>query len=552
MRIFLAGLLLGGWATTLSAGPVTPKTAEVTVYRSGAKISSVATVKVPAGSSDVVFENLSPYFNGNSLQVKIKGDARLNSAVFQLRTPGPAPENPRAQVLRDSLVSLGDDLTRLNNERNLLSEEADLLRKNHTRVASTATGQITTLTVNELRELSAFYRQRIGEIMERHLQVAILQRALNQRIARMNEDLLRLQPNTANQTGEIVLKLETATAQTLEITCMYLVGNAAWTPLYDLRSGGLDKPLQLVYKANVRNSTGFDWKGVLLHLSTAQPLANNNRPILNPVFIDFRIVSYYRADDALSAPATGNVYQMEQLSTSNLKTEEVAKDELGRVSDLNIGANPPLEPEAADFTATFDLPAPQDILADGKDNIVTVDEKDIPAIYEYHAVPKIEPAVFLLAKVTDYGQYNLLPGTANIFFQDTYVGQTWVNPQTTADTLLLSLGRDEQLTVKRVQPKDFTERRKIFGSKIRETYAFEISIKNNKAQAVTVDVLDQIPVSKQKDITVSLEDRDGAKYSEDFGKLEWQVEVPPGKNKKVRFIYSIEYPKDKAVGLMRG
>src|SRR5262245_7036796 len=99
---------------------VTPVITEVTVYRSGAKVSSVATVKVPAGNSDVLFENLSPYFNANSLQVRIKGTATLNAAVFSMNTPGPGPESPRAPVLRDSLVLLGDELVRISNENSVL------------------------------------------------------------------------------------------------------------------------------------------------------------------------------------------------------------------------------------------------------------------------------------------------------------------------------------------------------------------------------------------------------------------------------------------------
>ncbi|MCC6461798.1 MAG: DUF4139 domain-containing protein [Saprospiraceae bacterium] len=551
MRIFMINLLLCGWAVTLRAGgpAVSPKISEVTVYRSGAKVSSTATVKVPAGASEVVFENLSPYFNGSSLQVKIKGDARLNSAVFQLKTPGPGPEDPRAQVLRDSLLLLGDNIVRLNNEREVLKEEIDMIRKNQQRVSTYLPGQngSTTLSVSELRELTAYYIQRLGLVKERNLQLDIQQRWFNKLLERMNQDLLLLQPNTANQTGEIVLKLDATTAQSLDITCTYLVLNAGWTPLYDLRSAGQDKPLQLVYKANVHNSSGFDWKSVLLHLSTAQPLANNNRPILNPVFVDFRTVAVYR-DQVLSAPSTTNMYQLKQLETEDIAraADEVVAPEFG------AGGEPLGAVGDDNFITTFDLSAPQTVLANGQDNIVTVDERELPAEYEYHAVPKVESAVFLLAKLTDYGQYNLLPGTANIFFEDTYVGQTWVDPNITADTLLLSLGRDEQISIKRVQPKDFKERRKVFNSKIRESYAFEISIKNNKNKAIIVDLLDQIPVSRQKDIVVTLDDKDGAEYLEDFGKLEWKIEVPPGKNKKVRFKYSIEYPKDKAIGTFRG
>jgi uncharacterized protein (TIGR02231 family) len=210
----------------------------------------------------------------------------------------------------------------------------------------------------------------------------------------------------------------------------------------------------------------------------------------------------------------------------------------------------PLEPDAGDeLIASFDLSKPQTILADGQENVVTVDEQDMPAQYEYHAVPKLDPAVFLLAKITDYGKYNLLPGTANIFYQDTYIGQTFVNPQTVADTMLISLGRDEQITIKRVQPKDFTERRKIFNSSIRETYTYEIAVKNNKSIPIQIEILDQVPVSKQKDIEVTLEERDGAEYNETFGKIKWDIQVPANQSKRVRFTYSIKYPKDKVVAV---
>jgi uncharacterized protein (TIGR02231 family) len=475
MRTFFVILLLTAGAVMLRAGnPVTPKISEVTVYRYGAKITSIAAVKVPAGTSEVVFENLSPHFNGNSLQVKIKGDARLNAAVFQLKDPAPVPENPRALAIRDSLTLLGDVLVANDQETKVLEDEIQMLQKNSARVGTSAGGQTGTLTVAQLQELADFYRQRLLEIRNRQQKLTLAQRGIKTVYERLQTELTRLQPNTGNQTGEITLKIDANGAQNLEISCTYIVGNAFWAPLYDLRSAGLDKPLQLTYKANVRNNTGFDWKSVALHLSSAQPLSNNDRPILNPVYVDFRAVAFYQDQ---KSNAYANVYQMEQIAAPNMAVDGI------RISGNRTDAPDMPEPEEADFLETFDLPTPQDILADDKDNIVTLEERDIPAAYEYHAVPKVEPAVFLLAKIANYGQYNLLAGQANIFFQDTYVGQTLVNPQTTADTLLLSLGRDEQLTIKRVQPKDFTERRKIFGSKIRETYQFEISIKNNKPKS---------------------------------------------------------------------
>ncbi len=403
-----------------------------------------------------------------------------------------------------------------------------------------------TLTVAELRELSTFYRMRLMEIKDRLLQLTIKDRKTNELYRKIQETLNRLQPNVANQTGEIILKLDAAAAQSVEITCTYLITQAGWTPLYDLRSEGLDKPLRLVYKANVRNLSGFEWKDVRLHLSTANPLVNNNRPILTPVFVDFRPL--YVRQELDKKMNEVNTYNMAQVQTRDLGRSRSEAD--AELEDVIFNPAPP-ENSGDDFITNFDLAKPQNILADGRDNIVTVDQQDVPAEYEYHAVPKLEAAVFLLAKVADYGKYNLLPGTANIFYQDTYVGQTTLNPQTVADTMLISLGRDEQITIKRVQPKDFTERKKVFNSTIRETYVYEIAVKNNKSVPIKLEIIDQIPVSKQETIEVELEEKDGAEYIEDFGKLKWELTIPANQSKKVRFSYSVKYPKDKPVQVVR-
>ena len=544
---FIALVLFSSFGA-LAENRVIPVISEVTVYRSGAKVSSTATVRVPAGQSEVVFENLSPYFNANSLQVRIAGSSTLISAIFQMKTPGPGPESPRAPVLRDSLVLLGDDLTRIRDERDVLNSENSLISNKMNQIGTVLPGASTTITlsVTELRELSTFYRQRLMEIKDRLLQLAIKERKINELYRKIQETLTRLQPNVANQTGEIILKIDAAAAQSVEITCTYLITQAGWTPLYDLRSEGLDKALRLTYKANVRNQSGFDWKDVKLHLSTANPLVNNNRPVLNPVFVDFRPLYVQQGlDKQLNEVNTYNMAQVQTRDLSRARSEdEAALDE--------IVFNPaPPESNQDDFITNFDLAKPQNILANGQDNVVTVDEQDIPAEYEYHAVPKLDAAVFLLAKVADYGKYNLLPGTANIFYQDTYIGQTFLNPQTVADTMLISLGRDEQITIKRVQPKDLTERKKVFSSSIRETYTYEIAVKNNKSIPIKLTILDQIPVSKQESIEVTLDEKDGAEYIKDFGKLKWELQIPANQSKRVRFSYSVKYPKDKPVQMLR-
>lgn len=542
--IFLA-LLSSPFLAVANNGHLTPVTKAVTVYRNGAKLTSVGKIAVPSGKSEVVFENLSPYFNPQSLQVRLGGNATLNSAVFRIKTPAPAPESPRAQVIRDSIVTINDAMLAFHHEKEVYQAEMDLVGRSAQQIGTIPTGQNTPrLTVEELRALADFYRQRNLDLKKQLQRIALEERKWQERLLRLNEELQTLYPNTANQSGEIVLKMESPSAQTIEISCIYLVYNASWTPLYDLRSDGLDQPLRLVYKANVRNATGFDWKNVKMALSSAMPLTDNNRPILTPVFVDFRPVAYRQQ---MNNDVRGNVYQMKEAATNMAAAPGAPMaDSDGVWEEAEEGGEAPDE-----LLSTFDISRPQDVPSNGEDNIITVEEQEIPAQYQYHAVPKLDPSVFLLAKVTDYGKYNLMPGMANIFFRETFVGQTTINPNTTSDTLLLSLGRDEQVSIKRVQPKDFTERRKIFNSQVKETYAFEIVVKNNKTIPVNVEILDQIPVSRQENIKVKLEGRDGAEYNEELGKLLWKIDVKPGQNKRIKFSYSIEYPKGQNIAVLK-
>ncbi len=171
----------------------------------------------------------------------------------------------------------------------------------------------------------------------------------------------------------------------------------------------------------------------------------------------------------------------------------------------------------------------------------------MPATYRYHAVPKLEAAAFLLARITDYGQYNLLAGQANVFFGDTYVGQVALNPQVTGDTLLVSLGRDEKIVVKRNRIKEKTGK-KILSGVQKETYAYEITVRNNKGVPIEIEILDQIPLTRRKEIIVKLEDKSGAEYDVTSGRILWNIKIDANKSKVLDLEYTVEYPEGQTVG----
>ena len=195
---------------------------------------------------------------------------------------------------------------------------------------------------------------------------------------------------------------------------------------------------------------------------------------------------------------------------------------------------------------TFEISIPYSIPTDNKQYSVDIQSYSMAANYRYYCAPRLDKDAFLLAKITGWDQYNLLSGDANIFYEGMYVGKSYIDTRNTADTLDISLGRDANVVVDRTKLKDLCEK-KIIGLNKKETYTWEISVRNKKKQNIEIDIDDQIPVSQNKEVEVELIESSSAKYDIVTGKLSWLVKLGTGENKKMKFGYSVKYPKDKLV-----
>lgn len=523
---------------------------EVTIYRQGAKLHNVAEVRLQSGENRIVFEKLSLGCNPQSIQVRIKGNATLMTAAFRTNSNEiKKADQTKAQRLQDSIDLVNDLLEKLKTEQNILQKEEKVIEQNQARVGSGQGTSTNPISINDLKELVNYYRTRINDIHNRIFDINKEVKKLNKQLTSLNDKYYKALQNEIETSGEIVMQINSPLAQTLEITCIYLVNSASWEPLYDLRAESVDKPLNLTYKASIKQSSGLDWKNVKIHLSSAMPLTNNSRPILNPKYIDYQIVAQkYYYNDKLKI----NEYQLYNQASNVYQAPNAKKEE----KEVTAPPPPPIETvdfeeeNTQSFNEVFDIEPLHTVLNESQElQIIEYKKEEVPAIFEYHAVPKLEPSVFLLAKVIDYGKYNLLSGNANIFYKDTYIGQSFIDTKTTQDTLLLSLGRDEDIVIKRIKPTDVTTPPRFLNNYKKETIVFDIVIKNNKSIPIKIEVLDQIPLSKNAEIEVELKEDSKAEYNSDYGRLLWRLEIEPRKNKTIRFAYTVKYPKDRVVNL---
>ena len=197
---------------------------------------------------------------------------------------------------------------------------------------------------------------------------------------------------------------------------------------------------------------------------------------------------------------------------------------------------------------SYDIDLPYTLLSNGKPQTALLKTIDVPAIYQYLSVPKLDQEVYLLAQVPDWNKLNLLPGEANIIVEGTYVGKTVIDPNSTLDTLNFTLGKEKRMVVKRDKVADFSSV-KFLGSNKLQKFTYEITVKNNKKESVDLLLKDQFPLTTNKEIEVELIDAGNADVNRDLGELDWKLSLNGGESKKIRFTYSIKYPKDKSLNL---
>jgi len=258
-------------------------------------------------------------------------------------------------------------------------------------------------------------------------------------------------------------------------------------------------------------------------------------PTLNPWFIDlYKPFAYHNLDEVVMIRGSR--------SMPEAREAKVADDMMA----MEESAPLPVTVSESNISFSFDINVSQTIMTDGKPVAVELQRLTVPATYSYAVTPKLAPSAYLIGYITEWEKYNLLPGESNIYFSNTFTGKGYINTAELTDTLQVSLGADNNITVKRERRTDFTSQ-KLIGANRVETLSFLISVRNNKSRAVAVKLRDQIPLSQNSDITVEALELSGGKLNPVTGEITWDLTVEPRETKNIILTYSVKYPKNEKV-----
>lgn len=200
--------------------------------------------------------------------------------------------------------------------------------------------------------------------------------------------------------------------------------------------------------------------------------------------------------------------------------------------------------QRAQFGYEFEIKQPLTLLSDGKTTTTEIARYQLPATYQYLGIPRADKDAFLVADATDWQQYSLLEGEANVYFENSFIGKTILDPTVANDTLHFSLGRDNGIRMQRTKVSARSTRR-LLASNQEQDMTWRITVKNSRKEAVSLLLQDQIPVSQNSNITVTTEELSGGQLDKSTGIIVWQLQLQPNEQREFIVQYRVKYPKNR-------
>lgn len=549
LGIFMLGVVLSSYAYSNERElEVTSKIDGVTVYLSGAQVSRKGYVKLKKGINKLRFNHVSPYVNSNTIQVKGAGYYTILDVKKDIEYPKQEVIDntiPKEILLKidktqDSIFNLNFTIKDLNNKMTFLATEKNLLLKNNV---------FTNDSLPVLEQSLAYLRKQLFDINAQTMEIEKsrdeFQILLSEITARLRE-LQNFQNNnkpvkTNNPIHYIEVTVQAEQEGNGNMTINYMVNNAGWSPMYDIRVEDITKPVELTMKANVYQNSGEEWEDVNLTLSTNDPFKSKVKPELSIWYLNYYNPNYgyhnqvekeklYEVSEASKAMAD----EMEEDGYMDRKEAKMPT----ALSSVNYSVQKEMM-----ANVEYKISLPYTVKSDNKAHMVAVNKQTIKSEFYHYLVPKYDNESYLVAKLVDWEDLNLLPSKANIFYEGTYVGETRINP-TANDTLNISLGNDRNLMVKREKNKDKTKE-KVFTNQKEKTISYDLIVKNASLKELNVIIEDHIPVATDESIKIKIEGKDGANYDEPKGMLTWNFKLKAKATKEYNYTYTVKYDKTK-------
>lgn len=503
---------------------------QATIFLRGAELENSTTLNLPAGQSEVVLSNVANNIDPKSLSISLDNDDVVINTINVKKIPI-APSYPSAiTVLMEKQRDLNKRIEELNININVGDEQIALLKD------QSFFGYGETQSLEQSSQKFDFISKKMTSILNQQKMAREEIAELTEKLEELSRQLEIDMPIIAKEKTQIVLSLGTSKNLTSKMRISYITPDAGWSPAYDIRSQGMGKPILLTYKADVIQNTGLNWDKVKLVLTSTNPSLNITAPTLSPWYL-----ALYNDNTKFRSKSMSMEMAAPVVSSPALMGEESYEKQLNKgvtryVTTNNNGIN-----------LSHTIALPYTLKNSTKSNTLVINQKEVTADYRYLTTPKLVEEVYLQAEVKDWENLNLLNGRANIYYMNSFVGNTYINTNELTELLNIPLGIDKNIQISRINNEKIRKEPIFIGTTIEQKESYTIKVRNTYDTPVKVTIYDQLPLSQENNINVANADYKDGVLDKDTGEIEWSITLGAKQEKSLPLNYTLSYPKNRQV-----
>jgi uncharacterized protein (TIGR02231 family) len=518
----------------------------VTVYQDRALIIRRGKIELTGSEKELIVENLPISLQTDS--VRIAGSGAIAVKILSARCETVFTEEPVA----NNIAQIERQIKNLELERKTFTERISTLKLQRKFVENLSEKSIQhfsrglakqEVTLDETQELLNFVGQQYSEYTQQISQLEREKQIVEERLQIWLQQKQQLQTPKTNQSIKTIVAIEPAGEGEFELELTYIVQAASWTPLYDLSIDTVQKHLHLGYLGEVRQNTGEDWLGVMLTLSTAKPGYGSLPPQPSPWYINT-----YIPPNVYSAMRLSRAAQPQPFSSSAPTTDLSMRAETEALEESKFQAETVVaEIQREGSVVTFQIGDGGNIPGDGMPHKVTIFRDEYPCNLQYVVMPRLVSFAYLQAKAKNSPTgATLLPGKANIFRDRAFVGTIQLDNISPGQEFKINLGIDEGIEIERTLVERQVDK-KLIGTNRKTTFAYRLQASNLLAQETFLQLIEQIPVSRDERIKVRLHQINPKIDLGEMGVLEWNLSLAPNAKQEIYYQFIIEHPAEISV-----
>ncbi len=531
----------------------------VTVYADQALVTREVEVELVAGDNNVVFGSLTRILQTGSVRVKVDGPGVVVGVetrhVTEVRATSAAVVEARSRIeaLEALLAGAREDANAAEAALGFAGETRNALVD----AASRALGRGSADPETWGRAL-AFVERALDDAKGRQRDAARRAADLEEEISAVRATMKGADLETIQATLEVHASVEAEHAGKATLTLTYLVGQAAWNPVYELRASADMATVGLVYHGVIAQHTGEDWTDIALSLSTARPHLGAAPPDLGRISLYDRNQTDWGIVVGTGGGARGRLGGRAKRSSGPMSPGPGGPSAMDRIEHMLEEAS--LEPTMAvaalvqktGLTALFQVPRPEDIPSDGEAHRVLVHEARLDVEPRHYAAPAAMERVFLRAHATNTTELPMLAGGGTVFFGPDFVGAVELADVQPGAEFDLYLGIDPGIEVVRKEVASRSAKPGAMARNRRKVEMFEITVTNHGGAGGTahVRIEEALPVTTDSRLKVKIESNldpvageKEEKAREERGLWAWEMELEPGASTSFTYTVTVEWPK---------